>query len=186
MPIMQLTKPAIAPQFRMRCADQGGQMNVEIVAAQSAGDYSIARGMFDEYARELGVDLCFQDFSSELANLDTMYAAPAGRLLLASGDGQIVGCVGVRRWSESACEMKRLYVRAIARGLGVGRRLAEAAIGAARELGYEAMLLDTLTTMAAAQDLYRSLGFRETTPYYSNPLPQVTYMKLNLGRFEAA
>lgn len=161
-------------------------MKVEIAAAQSASDFSIARELFEEYARELGVDLCFQGFPSELANLGTMYAAPAGRLLLARGDEQIVGCVGVRRLSASACEMKRLYVRAIARGLGVGPRLAEASIEAARELGYETMLLDTLSTMAAAQALYRSLGFRETTPYYSNPLPQVTYMKLNLSRLRSA
>jgi ribosomal protein S18 acetylase RimI-like enzyme len=174
------------PPFRMRKADRDDQVIAGIAAAESAADFSIARELFDEYARELGVDLCFQNFTSELANLDTMYSAPAGRLLLARGDGQIIGCVGVRRWSENACEMKRLYVRAVARGLGVGRRLAEASIEAARELGYETMLLDTLTTMAAAQDLYRSLGFRETASYYSNPLPQVTYMKLNLGRFGAA
>lgn len=161
-------------------------MNVEIVAAESAADFSIARELFNDYARELGVDLCFQNFSSELGNLGTMYAAPTGRLLLAIGDEQIIGCVGVRRLSESACEMKRLYVRAVARGLGLGRRLAEASIEAAQDLGYEIMLLDTLTTMAAAQDLYRSLGFRETAPYYSNPLPQVTYMKLSLSSIRAA
>lgn len=156
-------------------------MNVEIVAAESAGDFSIARELFDEYAHELGVDLCFQNFASELANLGTMYSAPAGRLLLARGDEQIVGCVGVRRLSVSACEMKRLYVRAIARGLGIGRRLAMASIEAARELGYETMQLDTLSTMAAARDLYRSLGFGECAPYYANPLPEVRYMKLDLS-----
>jgi putative acetyltransferase len=155
-------------------------MNVETAAAETAADFSIAGELFNEYARELGVDLCFQNFSSELANLGTMYAAPTGRLLLASGDGRIIGCVGVRGLSESACEMKRLYVRPVARGLGLGRRLAEAAIAAAQDLGYQIMLLDTLAAMAAAQKLYRSLGFRETAPYYSNPLPQVKYMKLSL------
>ena len=161
-------------------------MNVEIAAAQSAADFSIARGLLNDYARELGVDLCFQNFSAELGNLGTMYAAPTGRLLLASGDEQIIGCVGVRGLSERACEMKRLYVRPVARGLGLGRRLAEASIEAAQDLGYDIMLLDTLTTMAAAQELYRSLGFRETAPYYSNPLAQVTYMKLDLSSFGAA
>lgn len=160
-------------------------MKVEISAAESAADFSIGRELFDEYARELGVDLCFQNFSAELKNLGRMYATPAGRLLIASGNGQAVGCVGVRRLSESACEMKRLYVRAVARGLGLGRRLAQASIEAAQDLGYGIMLLDTLTTMAAAQNLYRSLGFRETVPYYSNPLPQVTYMKLNLSSCRA-
>jgi putative acetyltransferase len=89
--------------------------------------------------------------------------------------------VCLRPVDQAACEMKRLYVRDTARGLGVGRLLCERLIHDAARLGYRAMLLDTLDRMAEANALYRKLGFRETEAYRFNPLPDVRYLRLELG-----
>jgi GNAT superfamily N-acetyltransferase len=155
---------------------------LELIAATLPAEYSEGRVLFSEYAERLGVDLCFQNFSTELERLPEMYGPPSGRLILARTEGHYVGCIGVRALAgdQRACEMKRLYVRDAARGAGIGRRLAVASIEAARELGYARMVLDTLDGMTAARALYAELGFRETLPYYTNPNAGVKYLELEL------
>lgn len=161
---------------------QGGRAGASetIVEAASAADYAAAHTLFEEYAAQLGVDLCFQGFTRELEHLPEMYGRPSGSLLLARGGPQWLGCGALRRLDARRCEMKRLYVREAARGLGLGGRLAAALIARARELGYASMVLDTLAGMRAARGLYRSLGFREIAPYYRNPLADAVYLELDL------
>ena len=148
--------------------------------AEAAPDFDEARTLFEEYARWLAVDLCFQNFAEELATLPGAYARPRGRLLLAGVPGRAVGCIALRPIDAHAGEVKRLYVRPEARGTGLGRRLASAVLDAARAIGYRELKLDTLARMAEARALYASLGFRECAPYYRNPLPDVVYMTLAL------
>ncbi len=76
--------------------------------------------------------------------------------------------------------MKRLYVRPVARGLGLGRALTLAALAEARRAGYQSVVLDTLAGMTSAQSLYLALGFRDIEPYYDNPLPGARYLRLTL------
>jgi ribosomal protein S18 acetylase RimI-like enzyme len=136
----------------------------------------------NEYVTSLGVDLSFQKIERELSGLESMYAAPLGLLLLAWRGSEAIGCIGVRALSGDDCEMKRLYVRPSARGLGLGRRMAEHAIGWATARGYARMCLDTLASMGTARALYRELGFEDIDPYYDNPLAGTTFMARALAR----
>src|SRR5207245_313020 len=97
------------------------------------------------------------------------FVPPNGRLLLASFDGQVVGCAGLRPLSPEIAEMKRVYVRPAFRGKGLGRALVEAVIAAARLIGYRKLRLETTTFMEGAQALYRSLGFNLIEPYREIP-----------------
>src|SRR5712692_1900985 len=151
-----------------------------IVQAATPRAVELSRGLFREYERSLGIDLCFQGFEQELASLPGAYAPPRGRLLLAMDAGALAGCVALRPLDDSACEMKRLYVRPEFRGRRAGRRLAEGVVAEARSIGYTRMRLDTLPSMKEAIALYRALGFVEIAPYTTNPVPGALFMELAL------
>ena len=153
--------------------------NVDIVRAGD-DDVAAVRGLLEEYASALGVDLGFQQFDRELAELPGAYAAPGGILLVARRGGETVGCVGVRALDDGTCELKRLYVRPSERGAGTGRALTLAALAEARRLGHRRVLLDTLPGMEAAQRLYVELGFRDVPPYTSNPVDGARFLELLL------
>src|SRR5688572_79368 len=110
----------------------------------------IVRELFEEYAAELGVDLCFQGFAEELAELPGKYGKPKGGIWLAVVGNDVAGCIALRPLDEDYGEIKRLFVRPRFRGLGIGRKLAEHALQAAAELGYSGVRLDTLPSMGDA------------------------------------
>ncbi|HEY1290801.1 MAG TPA: GNAT family N-acetyltransferase [Burkholderiales bacterium] len=144
--------------------------------ASAPADLEAVRSLFSEYAQSVGEPCCFSGLERELAELPRGYLV----LFLSHEEDVPSGCVGLRELDRSTAEMKRLYVRLAFRGRGIGRRLAEAAIGAAREAGYERIVLDSLPKMREARELYLSLEFRETAPYLARPTPGATCFERRL------
>ncbi len=124
-------------------------------------------------------------YGSEPQILPGEFAPPGGCLLLATLDGQPAGCVGYRQLSAGVCEVKRLYVRPICRGKGIGRLLAVELIKQARLNNYGRIRLETVSFMPEAHQLYQSLGFEFCPPYYEIPesLREIThFMELQLDK----
>ncbi|HET7836014.1 MAG TPA: GNAT family N-acetyltransferase [Variovorax sp.] len=177
---------------------------IVMITPDEPHEMDAVRAIFRDYADSLGIDLGFQNFEQELANLPGEYAEPRGALLLAVVDvrevavpvdakplaraqGQlahVAGCCALRPLDTAdypnAAEMKRLYVRPQFRGVGLGRQLAEAILDVARGAGYACVLLDTLDDMESARALYEDLGFSEVPPYYHNPIAGSHYLKVDL------
>ena len=78
------------------------------------------------------------------------------------------------------CELKRLYVRPQFRGRKMGEKLLEVILKDAREIGYKAMLLDTLPFLKSAIKMYQKRGFYEIPCYNDSPMDTTIYMKLDL------
>lgn len=149
--------------------------------ATSPDDLAAVRRLFTAYAQSLDFSLCFQGFDEELASLPGKYApAQKGALLLGFAGNTPVGVVGLRELETGIAEMKRLYIAPEGRGQNLGRRLADAVIAEARQLGYRALRLDTFPSMVAANRIYDALNFHDIPAYYDNPLPGARYRELRL------
>lgn len=161
---------------------------IDIGPPSSDDDVAAVRALFREYVTspdweaEFAEYLAQQAFDAELADLRRVYGAPAGLVLLARVDAEPAGCVAFKALEPPAvCEMKRLFVRAPYRTLGLGRRLVERALRDAAAAGYARIRLDTLPSMRPAQRLYRALGFREIAPYCANPVAGAVFMERELA-----
>ncbi len=153
-------------------------MRVREVSAEA--DLAEVKRLFLAYAQTLGVSLCFQNFDQELVNLPGAYAPPGGCLWLAEFDGIAGGCAALRPLGDQICEMKRLFLEPAFRGTGAGRVLALTVMEKAKSLGYAAIRLDTLPSMARAIELYQSFGFQRIDPYYENPVPGALFLECKL------
>jgi len=150
----------------------------ELVTEYKAWDIEMSGRM--GLAADTLLDFGYRESVPELV---AEFAPPNGRLLLASFDGQVAGCAGLRPLSPEIAEVKRVYVRSAFRRKGLGKALIESVIAAARIIGYRKLRLETASFMEGAQALYRSLGFVRIEPYEEIPdaMKHLTvFLELNL------
>lgn len=152
----------------------------EYYIAASEKDFSDATELFKEYAAWLQIDLCFQNFGTELKQLPDMYGPPYGAIFLCKQNEQLAGCVAVRKFADKTAELKRMWVRPEFRSLGIGESLLQQALEFAKAKGYKAINLDTLVIMTPAIHLYKKYGFEESEAYYDNPHPDARYFSKQL------
>lgn len=135
----------------------------------------------------LGIELAPQDPTDEMmANLD-LFVPPKGRCYVAKAGELIVGMTFLKPLPDDEIELKRLYVRPEARGTGLGRRLLRHAMGQARDLGKNRMLLDTISPLKQAIQLYEQHGFKRIEAYagseiarYDAIVPHAVFMARKL------
>lgn len=102
---------------------------------------------------------------------------PRGSFIVAISDTLPVGCVGLKGTDHGYAEIKRLWVAPSARGLGLGKRLMDAAEDAARTLGIALLRLDTNSALPEAGQLYRTTGWREIPRFNDDPYPDLFFEK---------
>ena len=160
-------------------------MALELIPAYDRQDE--VRELFTEYTHMLvELDPKFQEsldeqnYDEELEHLEEKYGLPGGRLYLAYWDGELAGCVGMKKLDGVTGELKRLYVRPAFRGQRLGRKLVERIIEDARSLGYTRLMLDTMPELVSARHMYENMGFHVPERYNNSPLDTTIFMEYRL------
>src|SRR5215470_6816112 len=135
-----------------------------------APDSADARWCLGQYFRELAgrFKTGFDPAKSIPANPDEL-TPPAGVFVVARLGGQPIGCGALKVKDRTIGEVKRMWVAADARGLGVGRRILETLETRARDFGVSTLRLETNRTLKEAQALYRKCGYLEVEPFNDEP-----------------
>lgn len=152
-------------------------MASEITVARRRADHPDAEALIAAYLRELGVRLGgFDPARSVSADPDEM-DPPKGVFLVIYEGVEAVACGGVKTLSPGVGEIKRMFVRASARGHGHGRRLLAALEAEGRALGHARFVLDTAAPLKEAETLYLSAGYRRIEAYNENPYAAAWFEK---------
>lgn len=150
---------------------------MEIIQIKNSDYNPVLRELFTEYLEwvlskceeEFNVNYDIKNFAAVGVNksLEELHKffPPSGCLLLCKNENEIVGTACMRKIGEKIGEIKRMYVRPIFRGEGIGRNLLEKLISEAQECGYSKVRLDSGPFMKEAHGLYYSFGFRNIKPY---------------------
>lgn len=175
-------EPAHTPNQPLRLAEINNDSSPTVIAD--------ARELLLEYGRFViaqpgAARFCFGTLEKEAAGLPGSYLDQGGGCLIAYSAESPVGCVAWRpvpaSMAQDAWEMKRLWVRPTARGLGLGRTLTMAVLDRARAAQRTAIYLDTApASMGSAYRLYLELGFKPCAPYNDNSMEGITFLSLNL------
>lgn len=146
-------------------------------------DTAAVRDLLAEYGRELEQE---HDYSLALVGPSddplAKFRNVGGSFLLAQRGLDILAGGRLRPFPEveGAAEIKRVFVRPAARGVGLGREITVRLIDRARADGFKLVLLDTLGTLESAQKLYSSLGFQERDAYHTEGVPGMRYYQLSI------
>ena len=162
----------------------------EITADTGAETLSSARELLLEYgqfviAHPESAGFCYGTLEKEAARLPLSYLEKQGGCLVARVDNEPAGFVAWRAVPTTvaldAWELKRLWVRPLARGLNLGRILTQAVIARASKAYRKAVYLDTApAVMSPAHRLYLSMGFEPCPCYNDNPVKELAWMVKHL------
>jgi GNAT superfamily N-acetyltransferase len=127
-------------------------LTIEIVAFDSP----LAQSLIDEVQQEYVVRYGGPD---QTAVDSGQFAPPYGAFLVATIDGEAIGCAGLRRHGADVVEIKRMFVRSTHRRQGHARGLLLALEDRARANGYRKVVLETGLAQPEAIALYASAGY---------------------------
>jgi putative acetyltransferase len=101
--------------------------------------------------------------SIQPADNSAIASLPGSRYYVGLIDDHIAGGGGIYPspgLPDNVCELVKMYLRATARGKGLGRQLLGACLDFARQHGYKQVYIETMPELQTAVSIYEKYGFR--------------------------
>ena len=115
-----------------------------------------------QYSKEYGYDQTFEAYvANGLAQFVQNFSPDKGRIWLVEINNQIIGSIAIVKASKYGAQLRWFLVDASARGIGLGKRLLNEAVGFCMTCHYTSIILWTVSILDVAAYLYRSVGFEK-------------------------
>lgn len=137
---------------------------MQIRAATNA-DSAAVQALIFEVLQEYGLRPDAQGMDKDLSTLEESYHQQQGYFgVVQTDEGHIVATLGLQKVDQQSCELRKMYALPQARGQGLGHALMRYALFRAQQLGYQQVILETVTPLVEARALYARYGFQSYTP----------------------
>lgn len=151
-------------------------------------DTAAIRAVVFAVLREYGLD---PDPGGTDADLEDVVGGYLGRggvfRVLVTPTEEIVGCGGLYPLDGEEAEIRKMYLVPQVRGHGQARILLNDLVSAARERGFQRVVLETASVLEEAISLYVSFGFRPIErEHLASRCDQAYALELSLGCVAAA
>lgn len=111
------------------------------------------------YQEEYGYSTAFEGYVAESFHKFLINFNPEkDRLWCAEHNGNIIGCIGIASWEESA-QLRWFLINPHYRGIGLGKKLLQEALDFVKEKNYKRVYLDTTNDLDKAINMYKKIGF---------------------------
>ena len=161
------------------------EQNPQLRAATNA-DASAVQSLVFSVLTEYGLIPDPEGTDVDLCDLESSYRGRGGAFgVLEAAGGRILGCVGLLPLDQGTCELRKMYLLPEARGRGLGRRLLEASLRKAKEMGFHRVVLESATVLKEAISLYERYGFKPYTPEHMSKRCNRAY-SLDLAGYSSA
>lgn len=155
------------------------QNNIGIRKARNSDSVEIKKLVFS-ILREYGLQSEPLKTDSDLDDIEGTYFERGGMFYVLEDDApSIIGTAGLYAVDRSTCELRKMYLEKMYRGIGIGKELIEVIVIKAKELGFNVMVLETASVLKEAVGLYTNYGFKEYQPgHLSRRCDQAYFIEL--------
>lgn len=127
-----------------------------------SGDEKEILNLIDTVLSEYSLSLEPFGADFDVTDINNFYFNNDGWFQVIEENDQIIGSVGIYKIDNSTCELRKMYIYKEYQGKGLGKTLLKNALGAAKNLNFTTITLQTNSLLTRALPLYKSYGFKES------------------------